>query len=494
MPTAAEQARAELKRRAIAELQRRQSAQGAQTPAPETQTIREGVPFMTDDGPAVLRGGQIQPLSQEQFDVATGKTQTAGQIAEEKLGFEPSSKTIGELLDEKIIDRGMILPFGLTKEGGMEFAAPKVAITGAEIGLDIAKAIPTAIATGAEAMRGAPLTGRELVETAIETVVPAAGGIGGIKKVVNLTNNLSKADIKNAKSTKQLIDRGSELIEGYKKTGDAVSGDDFSAFWVKADDTLKRAGFDEETTPAIATQMRSLARRAESETIEPQELINVRRGIRSLMKSPNIEPEDKRLAAILLGEFDDFIMTLPGGKGWQKGRRIYAQGKKSDQIEEVLEVASDTASGLENGIRIELRKILKSEKKSRGFSTAEKNAMRRIVRGDFTANTLKRLSVMAYGSGQQRNPFAFLGSGIGAGVGMGAGGTPGALIGAAVPPAVGSVAQKTLERRTVKAVKALRALAAGARIPEKSIFKDTQLTPRVLASITAGGLAQDEGE
>jgi len=434
-------------------------------PAPqERQTIQAGVPFMTDDGPAILRNGQIEILSQQEADLITGAEQTAGEIGREAVA------------DPNIVERGTILPFGKTASGETTFAVPEILMAG-----------PQAVATGVAALAGAPITGAELAETTLAAAIPAAGGIKGVAKIAR---SIPKDIVKEAKSTKQLLKEGGDLIQNYVKTGDEVSSDDFSLFWIKADDVLKRAGFDAETTPAIARQMNSLARRAENEFTDPQEMVNIRRGIRSLLKSPNIEPEDKRLASILLDEFDDFVLTLPGSSNWKKGRAAYQKGKKSEQIETALELAGETASGLENGIRIELRKILKSPKKLRGFTDAEKSAMRDIVKGNFTRNSLRRLAVMSFGSGQQRNPFAMISQVAGAGAGGMVGGVPGAIAGGVLPGAVGSVAQKALEKSTVGAVNALRALAAGAKIPERILFKDTQLTPRILSGLLAAGAAQ----
>lgn len=432
----------------------------------EPQTIKAGVPFMTADGPAVLQDGQIVPMSQEQFDISTGATQTAGQIGRESLGLDPD-----------IVTRGTILPIGKTASGERTLAVPEMLL-----------AAPQAIATGTAATQGAPITGQELVETTLAAAAPATGGVKGVSRIAK-AQQLPKKLVKSAPSTKKLIQEGGKRIDDYVKTGDSVSGDDFSMFWVRADDMLRKAGFDEETTPAIAKQMRSLSRRADKDFIEPQEMVNIRRGIKDLMKSPNIEPTDKRLAAKLLDEFDDFALTVPGGQGWKAGRNVYAKGKKSQQIEDALEVAQNTASGVENGIRIELRKILKSPKKSLGFTKEEKQAMQDIVRGNFTRNSLKKLSMLSFGSGQQRNPFAGFGAIAGAGAGSPFG-APGAMIGAAVPGAVGAVAQKGLERSTINAVKALRALTAGTKIPESVIFKDTLLTPRALAGITASSIEE----
>ena len=116
--------------------------------------------------------------------------------------------------------------------------------------------------------------------------------------------------------------------------------------------------------------------------------------------------------------------------------------------------ASNTASGLENGLRIQFRKILDSKRNSRNFSKKEKAAMERVVQGDFTANTLKKIGGLSFGSGQQRSPLTALG-------GIAVGGEIAGGFGAIAAPVIGRISQGFAANRTKKAANIARALVAG---------------------------------
>lgn len=433
--------------------------------------VQEGMVVDTGDGPAVFEGGQFRaiPQSEALTRLQQQGQQRAGDVAREAV------------LDPNIVERGAVLPVGKTATGESVLAAPEFL---AELGR--AAAIPGAIA------EGAPFGSEEITDVA---TIASPNPKDAVSKVSRVARNLPKKLVDKAPSTTKLLKRGSRFIENYKKTGDNVSGDDFSTFWVKADDLLKKEGFDAENTPAIARRMNSLAKRAEADEITAQEMINIRRGIGDTIDDVANSAEDKRLATILMEELDDFVVTLPGTEKWAKGRRIYSKGLKSRRIMDALDMAGEAASGLENGVRIEVRKILRNKRERQRFSKSEVELMKRIVKGDFTANTLKRLAGLGFGSGAQMNR---LGGGVaaGAGGGIGAvtGGPVGAFAGAAIPGTIGGAASKALEKRTVNAVKNLRALIAGAKLPEEVIFKDTLLTPRMLSAFTAGAAIPEEEE
>lgn len=416
-----------------------------------------------------MRGDQPATLDQQEPTEQQAAHPTVQQQIQGDFGFDPN-----------IVDRASILPLGQTKDGETVFAVPQMLMEGIQ-----------AILTPGAVAKGAEFDVEDAINTALGAAVPATGSVSGVTRLAKVANKLPKKMVKTAPSTAKLLKKGSAMIENYKSSGKNVSGDDFATFWIKADDMLKREGFDPENTPSIAKRMNSLARRADADEITAQEMINIRRGIKSTLQDLQTTPEDKRLATKLLDEFDDFAMKLPDTGKWREGRSIYAKGKKSQQIEDALVAAGDAASGLENGIRIEFRKILRSEKKRQGFTKEEIRAMRDIASGDFTANTLKRIAGLGFGRDSQMNRLGgSVAAAMGGGAGAAAGGPVGAIVGATAPGVAGAAAGRALEKRTVNAVKALRALVAGAKIPENVIFKDTMLTPRMLGSL--GVMSQGE--
>ena len=107
----------------------------------------------------------------------------------------------------------------------------------------------------------------------------------------------------------------------------------------------------------------------------------------------------------------------------------------------MIENASLAASGLENGLRIEARKILRSPKKSRGFSKAELKTLKELDEGSTAANAAKFLGKFGISEGKATS---MLGAAVGGTIGnqfAGATGTAGVL-------ALGQLAKTTAQKLT----------------------------------------------
>lgn len=116
-----------------------------------------------------------------------------------------------------------------------------------------------------------------------------------------------------------------------------------------------------------------------------------------------------------------------------KARETWRTGLKSQIIENAIEQAGNVASGFENGLRIEFRKLLKG-KAARNFNATELEAIKRVANGTVTQNALRWLGGFGVPVDSGRN---FLGSVIGSGAGHALGGPLGAI----GLPAVGSAAK-----------------------------------------------------
>ena len=77
--------------------------------------------------------------------------------------------------------------------------------------------------------------------------------------------------------------------------------------------------------------------------------------------------------------------------------------RKSELVEEAIEKASRSASGLENDLRVEFRAILNNKKKRAGLTKAEITAMEAVVKGTKLGNRMKQLARFGLGRGQQSN-------------------------------------------------------------------------------------------
>ena len=142
----------------------------------------------------------------------------------------------------------------------------------------------------------------------------------------------------------------------------------------------------------------------------PQKLseLAVQREIaKQVAKSP--EPPEAMYGNMIIDEIDSFMDELSSAdlirgsadtaRKYKSARQLYGRAKRSELITEAIEKSQDTASGSENGLRIELRKIVNNKKKSRYFNKEEIKAMKDVVRGDKGTDTAKFVGTFGFGSG-----------------------------------------------------------------------------------------------
>jgi len=115
---------------------------------------------------------------------------------------------------------------------------------------------------------------------------------------------------------------------------------------------------------------------------------------------------------------------------------------RSDRVSGVEEAADLRASAANSGqntgntLRQRLASLLLNDKQSRGFSAEELDAMRQVVNGTATSNTLRRVgNMLGGGGGLGQTAIASLGGAIGSAMG---GGMEGAAIGAGAATGLGT--------------------------------------------------------
>ena len=159
----------------------------------------------------------------------------------------------------------------------------------------------------------------------------------------------------------------------------------------------------------------------------------------------NLGPDD-----VVSGDVRTLQEVLP------KARDIWARMSRSQLVDDAIEAGQNNyLSGGSSGIRNQFARILRNDKLSRGFSEAEKAAMRRVVNGSMPEQIL---NLLGGGLGQ-------LGQ-IGAGFGLG--GVPGAMAGAATA----AVARKGSEALTSRNAEIVRALIANGGLQTLPVASD----------------------
>ena len=149
----------------------------------------------------------------------------------------------------------------------------------------------------------------------------------------------------------------------------------------------------------------------------------------------SIERPDARFGRQIIDEIDDYIAQLDGPQATGNvqlaqrsitaARDFWARARKGEILEGLIDRAGIRAgqfsgSGFENAIRTEFRSLALSEKRLRGFSQAEKAAIRRVAEGDTIANALRFVGKFA--------PRGVISTAITAGGGAAIGGPLGAIL------------------------------------------------------------------
>lgn len=187
------------------------------------------------------------------------------------------------------------------------------------------------------------------------------------------------------------------------------------------------------------------------------------------------EGRDAMFANRIVDALDDFI-TKPGATTTPNGPATgnmmldaistWARARRVGLVEEAISKAQNTASGFENGLRIELRKLLNNKRTANLFNAAERAEMEKVVRGTVGSNLMKLLGKFGFGTGPAGNM-------LGGTIGFGAGSVFGGPIGGMVAAGIGTGARKASEKLTERAAERAAKVVATPNVPV--------LAPRALA-------------
>ena len=150
--------------------------------------------------------------------------------------------------------------------------------------------------------------------------------------------------------------------------------------------TAAKEGLDIELTPKSFRAIKRL-QDAAATPLTVGQIHTLRKVVKTATGS--LEPADARIANIILDKINDSLekidLTQLSGdsaktntvaKQLKIADNLWNRARKAEEIEGVFEAASNTASGLENGLRIEFNKILKSKKRSKFYTPDELDAMK----------------------------------------------------------------------------------------------------------------------
>jgi len=197
----------------------------------------------------------------------------------------------------------------------------------------------------------------------------------------------------------------------------------------------------------------------------------LRRSLRNAAGN-TLDKSSQALSARLIEKLDDAVDGLSAANiaaGNQTGRpvidalkearEVYRTGSKAQLVEDAMTKAQSQASGVENGLRIQFRRILDNPKLRRNFNKTEIDAIEQVAKGNFTTNALRWLGSFGLPIDQGRSALgSLMGGGVGASIGSAVGGPVGAAIGAPLLMGVGTAARMGANSATRNAASVAEAL------------------------------------
>ena len=288
----------------------------------------------------------------------------------------------------------------------------------------------------------------------------------------------------------------------YKQIDDAgvtVKPKPFESWRARLNAKVKKEGMFPGTTDKSVSAMKAI-NNVDVENLPMSDLLSLRKIAQNAAST--LDKADQRIAIMIIDEIDDFIdhantATLrspnihPSEIGVQlnKARELWGREARSETLQRALEKAAQGRSGFENGIRVEVGKLLRNDKKMKYFKNdpAAMEALKQIDRGTFKGNLYKTMGKMGF---YEEGTTHFLGGSVGmaggAAIATGLGLPP--LVGAVVVPLFGQVSKNLALRLTKQnAAFADRVIRAG-KDAKKITAAYNQMTP--LAERTAAELSE----
>ena len=301
-----------------------------------------------------------------------------------------------------------------------------------------------------------------------------------IKGAKRLSQNAKKAVAQSAPEIKRLKDASSAIYKKLDESGVKIKAEVYDRFVSSIESKLKKEGLRPRQHPKAFDALQAVKEEA-GKPVGFQDLNSIRSTAGDAAGNV-LDLADARMAKIILNHIDNGIDKLAdiAGNDAKGARQLWRRVKVSESISGMIENAGLAASGLENGLRIEARKILKSTKKSRGFSKSELKVLRDLEQGSGAANAAKFLGKFGVSEGKATS---MVGSAIGGTIGNQLSGAPGA----ASVLALGQIAKKTAQRLTARKARfADQLVRAGgdAREIAKTYLKNTPKSKQSVNALT----------
>lgn len=362
-----------------------------------------------------------------------------------------------------------INPFADEGAGAEAVAATKKALTyqpRTEAGTEQQQAMGEILAPVGEVISGAEsalgetaldLTGSPFIASIAHSLPTAALEILGFKGSKAITKapsaptkrQVQKAVVESAPEVEALKSASRAIYKEIDDSGARIKPKSINNLISTIEKETRKSGLDPRVTKRAAGALEAIRKMRGSD--QPITELMVQKNIAHKVASSD-DAGEKMLGNIMIEEIDSFLDSLSQrdlargsaetGRKVKAASKLWGRAKRADEITNAIKAGGDAASGLENGIRIEFGKILRSKKRNKYFSKPEIAAMRDVVKGDFKTNMAKLVGRFGFSEGRATNVLTSLG-------GVGLGSVAGGPVGAIAIPAVG-IAAKSLAQRLTK--------------------------------------------
>lgn len=206
----------------------------------------------------------------------------------------------------------------------------------------------------------------------------------------------------------------------------------------------------------------------------------IRRNLQDAAKS--LDPGERRVATIMLGEFDDFAHGV--APELAEASNLYWRSKMGEMIEEAIDLAENRSSqysqsGMENALRTQFRqlnaKIIKGQ--VRGVTDELASQVKRVAEGGPVENFAR-----AVGKFSVRGPVSAIPSILAGTAGAGFGGPVGAALAGGAVALPAEIARNVAERGTMQ-----NALVASALARQGGALPSQSYTPVMQSLVNASG-------
>ena len=289
-----------------------------------------------------------------------------------------------------------------------------------------------------------------------------------------------KSAVASAPTSESLLKEGQGLYKQVDDAGVALNPTAVKGKFDEIVDALRAGGLDEASgsraTLGLTPKSQRMTQVFEetldgANTVPFSKLDQVRRKA-GIPASDFANKTEQKLGAEIISQLDDFVDNLPPGAVdagdaealpglINKARETWHRMSKSQLVDDAIEAGEDYLSGEGSGIRNQFKRILRSDKLSRGFSDSEKALMRRVAQG-----TLPEQMLHNAGSGLGMMVQMLLGGSLG--------GIPGAVAGGAVAAGTRKLSG-AVTRKNAEIARALIASGGAKNVPQIAAKHSPQL-------------------